>query len=160
MKKLFTTLMVLGLVVSSCGDASGDEKNDAEAKVDVCDCFMKAKNEKEAQACAPGKSMEELEAMYRDCDDKMSKDNSEDEMNSYDEDYEDIMNEGMDAYEDAIEEGMDAYEEGIKEGMDAYEKGMKEGMDAYKKGMKEGMDAYEDALDDVDAMMDAFGGGK
>ena len=149
MKKLFTTLMVLGLVVSSCGDASGDEKNDAEAKVDVCDCFMKAKNEKEAQACAPGKSMEELMAMAKDCDDKMSKDNSGEEMNSYDEDYEDIMNEGMDEYEDAI-----------KEGMDAYEKGVEEGVDAYKKGVKESMDAYEDALEDVDAMMDAYGGGK
>ena len=149
MKKLFTTLMVLGLVVSSCGDSSGDEKNDAEAAGDVCDCLMKAQDEKEAKACAPGKSMEELMEMAKDCDDKMSKDNSGEEMNSYDEDYEDIMNEGMDAYEDAIEEGMDAYEEG-----------MKEGMDAYKKGMKEGMDAYEDALDDVDAMMDAYGGGK
>ena len=155
MKKLFTTLMVLGLVVSSCGDASGDEKNDAEAKVDVCDCFMKAKNEKEAQACAPGKSMEELMAMAKDCDDKMSKDNSGGEMNSGDED-----DEGYEDYEDIMNDGMDAYEDAIEEGMDAYEKGVKESMDTYKKGVKEGMDAYEDALDDVDAMMDAYGGGK
>ncbi len=33
----------------------------------MCEMSDAAKSEKEAQACAPGKSMEELEAMYNDC---------------------------------------------------------------------------------------------
>ena len=140
MKKLFTTLMVLGLVASSCGDSSGDAsesaKDDAVANSgDVCDCLMNAEDDKAAQACAPGKSMQELMAMAEDCADKM---------------IDEAMEDGMNSIDDAMEEGMDAYEDAMEDGMDAYKDAMEEGMDAYKGAMDEGMDA----------MMDAMGGGK
>ena len=132
MKKLFTVLSVVALGFTSCGDASGDEKNDTEAKVDVCDCLMKAKDEKEAQACAPGKSMEELMAMAKDCDDKMSKDNSGGEMDSNDSkegdnggDYDGGDYDGGD-YDGGDYDGGDDYEGG-DDGGDDYEGGAYEG---------------------------------
>ena len=34
---------------------------------ELCDCLSEAQSEEEAQACAPNKSMDELEAIYNDC---------------------------------------------------------------------------------------------
>ena len=71
MKKLFIVMSVVAFGFASCGDASGDasgdEKKEGKKAEEMCKCLDAAKSEKEAQACAPGKSMEELEAMYNDC---------------------------------------------------------------------------------------------
>ena len=64
-------MSVVAFGFASCGDASGDasgdEKKEGKKAEEMCKCLDAAKSEKEAQACAPGKSMEELEAMYNDC---------------------------------------------------------------------------------------------
>ena len=167
MKKLFTTLMVLGLVASSCGDASGDAE-----KTSACDCMKKSmdmlpdmmagkltEDEAEKQLSEAGcdfmKDMTEEEAAkaLKDCPEL----SPEKMMEGMGDDIGDAMEEGMDAFE----EGMDGYEEAMEEGMEAYKDGMEKGMDAYKKGMEEGMDAYKDALNDAEkAMQEAMGGGK
>ena len=123
-------MSVLALVLASCGDASGEasgEENDANsanteaasgeennadasASVDVCDCLMNAADENEAQACAPGKSMEELMQMAQDCADKMIDDAVNDAQDMMD----GAMEDAEDAMEDAMEEAQKAMDDAMK----------------------------------------------
>ena len=68
--------------------------NDSVAE--LCDCLSEAQSEEEAQACAPDKSMEDLEAIYNDC------------LNDWEE-----MENAIEEMEEALEEmpDMEEYEE-------------------------------------------------
>ena len=113
MKKLFIAMSIVAFGFASCGDASeeasGDEKKAGNAE-DICKCLDAAFNEKDAQACAPGKSMEELEAMYKDCE-GLDMDDMDMDM---DMDMEDAM---MDA-EKSMEDAMKDAEKAMQDAMD------------------------------------------
>ena len=97
MKKIFTAIVALGMMVSSCGDASGDANEGdgvigagSSGELGVCDCIdiqiammkdmLKGMSEEEAgskyanemescKALGEGKSPEELEAMKEQSED-------------------------------------------------------------------------------------------
>ena len=97
MKKIFTAIVALGMMVSSCGDASGDANEGdgvigagSSGELGVCDCIdiqiammkdmLKGMSEEEAgskyanemescKALGEGKSTEELEAMKEQSED-------------------------------------------------------------------------------------------
>ena len=124
MKKLFIAMSIVAFGFASCGDASeeasGDEKKAGNAE-DICKCLDAAKNEKDAQACAPGKSMEDLEAMYNDCQGSDDSNDGDD----MDMDMEDAMMDAKKALDDAK---MDA-EESMEDAMKDAEKAMQDAMD-------------------------------
>jgi undecaprenyl pyrophosphate synthase len=131
MKKIFTAVMALGLIVSSCGDASGDASGDSSSSQDkgpvtVCDCIdlnldmMKdmlngmseeeaatkyAKDMESCKALGKGKSPEELDAMNKQAEDCASMG----EMQKIQQELmtkmmsEQMMEQGVDAVEDAVE---------------------------------------------------------
>jgi len=85
MKKLFLSMAILfamGIVFTACGDdASGDTKEASGGDGDggdVCDCLMNAQSEEDALACSPGKSIDELEKIMRDCMDAMPGEDGDD----------------------------------------------------------------------------------
>ena len=105
MKKLFIVMSVVAFGFASCGDASeeasGDEKKAGNAE-DMCKCLEAAQSEKEAQECAPGKSMEDLEAMYKDCQGSDDSNDGDDMDMDMDMDMEDAMGDAEKAMEDAM----------------------------------------------------------
>ena len=131
MKKIFTAVMALGLIVSSCGDASGDASGDSSSSQDkgpvtVCDCIdiqiammtdmLKGMSEEDAgakytnemescKALGDGKLQEELDAINKKAQDCASMG----EMQKIQQELmtkmmsEQMMEQGVDAVEDAVE---------------------------------------------------------
>ena len=91
MKKIFIAIVALGMMVSSCGDASGDSNSSQDkGSITLCDCVdltlemmkdkLKGMSEEEAsvkyakkmescEALGDGKSQEELDAMNKQAED-------------------------------------------------------------------------------------------
>ena len=128
MKKMFTAVMALGMIVSSCGDSSGEansEKDQGKGPITVCDCIdiqidmMKAmlngmseddagaKYAEEMESCkkmGEGKSPEELDAMNKQAQDCES-------MGEMQKISQELMTKMMS--EQMMEQGVDALEEGM-----------------------------------------------
>ena len=132
MKKLFIAMSIVAFGFASCGDASeeasGDEKKAGNAE-DICKCLDAAFNEKDAQACAPGKSMEELEAMYKDCQ------GSDDSNDGDDMDMDADMDMDMDMDDMDMDMDMD-----MEDAMMDAEKSMEDAMKDAEKAMQDAMD--------------------
>lgn len=84
---------------------------------ELCDCLSEAQSEEEAQACAPNKSMDDLEAIYNDCLNDMAEMEMED-MDAIAEEMEDMMEEALEEEGDYIltlEEELEALNEQRRE---------------------------------------------